>query len=580
MVFKRILAACLLLLSLHVLHAQVKDFVPAGNEKDAKGYFQYQNFRNALSEYLVLRSKDSTNVEFNHRIGLCYLYTNIDKTKAIPYLEWVVKQEKFDPNAWYDLGRAYQFAYRFEDARKSFKKFISTGIKDDNPISAKRQLEICDNADKLMSNPVNVTITNLGSPINTEYPEYNPFVPADESYIIFTSPRAGNLGGFVNYDGFFTADIYFAARANSEWKKGKGISNSINTYLVEEVVGLSPDGDMMFIYMDNEYGMSDIFVSEGKGRSFKRPESLGMNINQKTFESGACLTQNKKILIFASNREGTLGGMDLWMSQQLPTGEWGVPVNLGPGVNTIYDEDYPYFAPDGESFYFASTGYQNIGGYDIFKCKYNKTDNTFSPPTNIGYPINTPEDNTTISFTSSGRHAYLAAVMPGGYGQTDIYRVTFNNIEPKKCFISGIIMTEDSTSLFEKYGMQKSELEESRAKLDSIKGTLNSKSDTNEIEYISPGLQARVDFLEIQTAVLPQVVIRVTDSKTGQLQGLYRPNRNTGKYIIIVKPSTYNFAFECPGYNTVKKEYTFHDDESSVNNESEHIILTPLMNGN
>jgi hypothetical protein len=170
--------------------------------------------------------------------------------------------------------------------------------------------------------------------------------------------------------------------------------------------------------------------------------------------------------------------------------------------------------------------------------------------------------------------------MPGGYGQTDIYRVTFNNIEPKKCFISGIIMTEDSTSLFEKYGMQKSELEESRAKLDSIKGTLNSKSDTNEIEYISPGLQARVDFLEIQTAVLPQVVIRVTDSKTGQLQGLYRPNRNTGKYIIIVKPSTYNFAFECPGYNTVKKEYTFHDDESSVNNESEHIILTPLMNGN
>ncbi len=555
--------------------AQVREFIPEGTEKAAKGYFQYQNFKDALAEYLVLRSRDSLNVDYNHKIGLCYLYTNIDKTKAISYLEWVVKQEKFDPNAWYDLGRAYQYAFRFEDARNAFKDFIGTGAKDFNPISAKRQLEICDNAENLMANPLNVSIANLGPMINSPYPDFNPYVPKDESYLIFTSKRDGNLGGFIDYDGFLTADVYLAQRNNAEWKKAKGISNTINTYLVEEVVGLSPDGEMMMLYFDNEYGKADIFFSEGKGRSFKRPESLGLNVNQKSFEGGACLTQNKKVLIFSSNREGTLGGMDLWICQELPTGEWGVPVNAGPTINTEFDEDFPYFAPDGETFYFSSTGHNSMGGYDLFRCTYNKADNKFGKPENLGYPINTPEDNNTISVTSSGRHAYISAVLPGGYGQQDIYRVTFNSVEPKKCFISGIILGEDSTSLFEKYYSLKAELAKSIAMLDSISLTLDRKADSATIEMYAPGLQAQIALLRNQTATLPQVLIRVKDTKTNMLQGIYRPNKNSGKYIIIVQPGTYEFTFECPGYNTIVRQYTFHDDESSVSNENEHIILTP-----
>lgn len=555
--------------------AQVKEFIPEGTEKAAKGYFQFQNFKDALAEYLVLRSRDSLNVEYNHKIGLCYLYTNIDKTKSIPYLEWVVKQEKFDPNAWYDLGRAYLYAFRFNDARGAFKEFISTGVKDFNPITAKRQLEICDNAEKLMANPLNVTITNLGPMINSPYPDFNPYVPKDESYLIFTSKRDGNLGGFIDYDGFLTADVYLAQRNNAEWKKAKGISNTINTYLVEEIVGLSPDGEMMMIYFDNEYGMADIFFSEGKGRSFKRPESLGLNVNQKSFEGGACLTQNKKVLIFSSNREGTLGGMDLWICQELPTGEWGVPVNAGPTINTEYDEDFPYFTPDGETFIFSSTGHNSMGGYDLFKCKFNKTDNSFSKPENLGYPINTPEDNNTISFTASGRHAYISAVMQGGYGQQDIYRVTFNNVEPKKCFISGIIMTQDSISLYQKYNNMMTELQQLQHTVDSVKATLGKNNDSATIEMYAPGVQAQIALLKQQTARLPQVMIRVENVTSGNIQGVYRPNRNSGKYIIIVEPGTYEFTFECPGYNTFVKQYTFHDDESSVNNDNEHIILTP-----
>ncbi len=550
-----------------------KEFVPEGNEKSADGYFRYQNFKDALAEYLELLKTDSANVEFHHRAGLCYLYTNIDKTKAIPYLEYVVKQEKFDLNAWYDLGRAYQYAYRFNDARTAFKKFIATGSKDNNPISAKRQLEICDQAEKLMASPIDVTITNLGPNINSEFPDFNPFVPKDESYLMYTSKRSGNLGAFIDYDGYLTADVYFSQRINSEWKKSKGISNNINTYLVEEVAGLTPDGELLIVYFDNEYGIGDLFISEGKGKSFKRPESLGFNINlPKSYETSATLSQNKKVLIFASNREGTTGGMDLWISHELPTGDWGVPVNVGPTLNTPYDEDFPYMAPDGETFYFASTGHNSMGGYDIFKCKFDKTNNTFSKPENIGYPINTPDDNINISFTASGRHAYISAVLPGGLGQQDIYRVTFNAIKPKKCFISGIIMAQDSTPLYAKYNALKDQLTAAQIKLDSISATVK---DTAGIEALAPGLQAEVSRLKQQTAELPQVVITVKDTKSNKLQGLYRPNKNSGKYIVIVEPGTYEFSFECPGYTTLVKQYVFHDDESNISNENEHVILIP-----
>ncbi|PLW94856.1 MAG: hypothetical protein C0592_01565 [Marinilabiliales bacterium] len=559
------------------IQAQRNEFVPEGSLKAARGYFQFQNFKDALAEYLKLSEDDSTNLEYHHNIGLCYLYTNIDKTKAIPYLEWVVAQEKFDPNAWYDLGRAYQYAYRYDDARKAFKKFIATGEKDMNPISAKRQLIICDNAEKLIASPLDVTITNMGEMINSPYPDFNPFILQDESYLVYVSKRNNNLGGWIDYDGYNTADIYHSSKNGRSWKKSRGISNTINTYLVEEIVGMTPDGEIMFVYMDNEYAMADIFYSEKRGRSYKRPEPMGMYVNAKSFEGGATISQNKKILFFSSDREGGNGGMDLYMAFQLPTGEWGDPTNLGNHINTEYDEDFPYLAPDGKTFLFASTGHSSMGGYDIFKCTWDKKTKTFSEPVNLGYPINTPEDNTTISFSESMRHAYISALMPGGYGDLDIYRVTFNDVEPKKCFLSGTIMTIDSIPLFEKYNMLLAQKEELQAEFDTLISQMDMQEeiDTAAVETMRPGIFAELELLNEQTKELPQVVIKVINKNTKKTQGIYRPNKNTGKYIIIVPPGTYDVTFSCPGYQEVSKEYFFIDDESNSVLNNEHIILIP-----
>lgn len=572
-----ILLSIILFTSTHSF-SQRHEFVPDGSLKAARGYFQYQNFKDALAEYLKLSEEDSTNLEYHHNIGLCYLYTNIDKSKAIPYLEWVVAQEKFDPNAWYDLGRAYQYTNRYNDAREAFNKFISSREKDMNPISAKRQLEICDNAEALMSKPINISIENMGAEINSPYPEYNPFILQDESYLVYVSKRPSNLGGWIDYDGFNTSDIYHSQKNNTVWKKGRGISNTINTYLVEEIVGMSPDGEIMFVYMDNEFAMADVFYSEKRGRSYKRPEALGPYVNAKSFEGAACISQNKKILFFSSNREDSKGGMDLYMSYQLPNGEWGEPSNLGATINTEYDEDFPYLAPDGETFYFASTGHNSMGAYDIFKCTWDKKNKSFSKPKNLGYPINNAEDNTSISFSESGRHAYIAAALPGGYGELDIYRITFNEIEPKKCFLSGIVLTPDSISLFDKYNYLLLELENLEVEFDTIVAHLEQADDTASIEAISPGIFQKINNLKQQTQELPQIIIKMKNKETNKLQGIYRPNKNTGKYIIIVEPGSYNVSFECPGYESVSKEYFFIDDESTSIKDQEHIILIPTFN--
>lgn len=544
-----------------------------GNSRAAKGFFQYQNFKDAMTEYENLLKKDSGNVTYKHNLAICYLNTNIDRSKAIPLLEWVTKQAKCDPNAWYDLGRAYAYENRFEDAIKAYQAFINLGIKDMNPVPAKRQIEMCKTAIEMIKSPVDVTINMLSADINSPSPDINPYIAPDESYLIFSTKRQGNNGNFVDYDGYMTSDIYWAPQTDGVYKKAKGISNTINSYLVEESCGMSGDGEYLFVFMDNEMGSGDLAVSERKGKSYARPELLSGFINDKSFESAACIFPNKKTIIFSSNRSGGKGGMDLYISRQLPNGDWGTPENLGALINTQYDEDFPYLAPDGESFYFASTGHNSMGGYDIFKCKLDKKSMSFSKPTNLGYPVNNCDDNTVISFTQSGRHAYSSYYQKNGIGCTDIYRITFNNVKPKECVISGKILASDSSSLYVKFKENTNLLKQKKHEMDSVLNTFSNKKDTASLEYYVPGLKDEVLSLIKLTQKIPQVSIKVTNLNNGKLYGLYRPNKNSGQYIIIVEPGDYKLLVECPGYQSFEKIYKFNDDESSSNKENQHIIL-------
>jgi hypothetical protein len=542
------------------------------SKRAARGFLNYSNYRQALEEYLKLLKTDSLNIEYSHSVGLCYLETNIDKSKAIPYLEWVVKQPRSNPSAWYDLGRAYAVNYMFDEAIIAFNQYKKAVVKDENYISASRWIEMCQNATELMKFPVNVTFTNLGPDINSDAPDMNPFITADETFLVFTTKRSGNIGGWLDYDGFFTSDIMYSQSKRGVWQKPRRLPNTINTAVVEESVGMSPDGSHLFIYMENFTASGDVYLSLKTGRSFNRVEPLGRNINTKDLETSACIAPNKKILFFTAALPGSFGGTDIYYSLKLPNGEWGVPVNAGNVINTKYDEEFPYLAPDGKTFYFSSNGHNSMGGFDVFKTSWNRENMSFSQPVNLGYPLNTPENNFSYSVSKSGRYAYLSAYRPDSYGDLDIYRVTLNDVPPPLHFISGLIMNPDSSHIFYDYNKFLDEKTKLRYSLDTVK-MQPTVQDSARVDSLFPGIFEQLSLLDSLTMIKPMVTLYVRDFNTNESIGVYRPNVFTGRYVMILPPGKYKVSFTGSGFKTIVQDIELPDYETYREEQILNIVL-------
>jgi len=545
-------------LSINELHAQKRNYqTDPPSEKIARDLMIYGNYISAINEYLLLLKIDSLNFIYNHNIGICYINTDLDRSKAIKYLEYASSNPKADINVWYDLGRAYQYAYRFDDAIAAYNKFKGLSpAKNDNLISPDRQIEMCNNAKSMINNPVSVTFENLGPAINTLYPEYNPYVSRDESFIIFNSRRKGNVGNLEDFDGYNTSDLYITEFKYGEWKKAKRFSSLINTALVEEAVGMSSDGSRLYIFLDNEFGRFEVFESKLSGKAYQRPVSLGPNINfSNKLVTSATISKNKKVLFFACDRESKegFGGLDIYMSTILPSGEWGPAVNLGETINTKFDEDFPYIGPDGKTLYFASMGHNSMGDFDLFKTVWDQETNTFSKPVNLGYPINTPEDNKTISFTSSGRYAYMHARRNDTYGDLDLYRIVFKDVEPVYSIINGYILSAgDSLGIYEHYDAVKTLMisEEEPAPIPS--NAKNKKTTGKNVDET------------VSKPELPdlQISISTYNKKNNKLYGTYTPNKLSSKYTIILPPGEFIIKVKSNYYEEHTTEINIEDRDS------------------
>lgn len=468
------------------------DKVYKPTKQKALEHYWNGNFRAALDEFLLLLATDPENIDYNFYVGCCYLETNIDKSKAISYLEYVIKQPKFDKEALYQLGRAYHFAHRFDEAIIAYNKYkdILRG-KNDNIIAGDRMIEMCFNAKEFVKYPLDVTFENLGSRVNTPYPEYNPFIPEDESFIVFTSKRPDCLGIQIDYDGYKTSDIYRANERRGKFGEARNIGSSVNTEWYEEVVGVSADGEEMLVYIDNFDGYDDIYVSQRKGRYYEEYKTFGPNINSEAVETSAGLSTDASKLFFSREDKTTYGGTDIFMSKRLPNGSWGQPVNLGPVINTKYNETFPHLASDGKTLYFASEGHVSMGGFDIFTSVWDELTQTWSTPKNLGYPINTVDEDYNISMSTTGRYGYISQFRPEGFGERDIYRVTFNNVDVERTVVRGSI-----TNI-----------------ADSLKA--------------NPGNP------------LPEFIMTVTEMETNDLVGYYKPNSKSSNYVQILPPGEY-----------------------------------------
>jgi outer membrane protein OmpA-like peptidoglycan-associated protein len=383
----------------------------------------------AIPFYKKANDFNPDNAFLNYKLGNCNL-VSIHKYHALDYFLQAYKlKPTIAKDIHYKIGRAYQYQYKFDEALHEYSLFRKTLNNDADAIAIvelNRFIKQCETGKTLMDFPERVWIDNLGKQINTEYPDYAPLISADESVIMFTSRRSNSTGGLIT-GAMYNEDLYISEKdKQGNWTPAVGISEKINTKGHDATAGLSLDGLSLFVYMDNS-DRGNLYISNKLEDGWEKPKGVGKNINgKKTRETGACFTFDKKSFYFVSDREGTLGGTDIWRTDwDTEKEEWGKPVNCGDVINTNYDEIGVFIHPDGKTMYFSSKGHKGMGGFDIFYSIMND-DGTWNEPVNIGYPVSTPDDDVHFVISASGKHGYYSSFREvDGMGEKDIYMITF-----------------------------------------------------------------------------------------------------------------------------------------------------------
>ncbi len=498
----------------------------------AEGLLLIQNYDSAMAIYLKLMEVNPNNANWNFKLGICYLNSPTQYSKSIGSFEKAIKncssnsnddafkEEKAPLSSYLYLADSYHRNYRFDEAIATYtkyKEFISERDKEKRNL-IDHKIQVCKYGKDILANPVNMVIKNLGDSINSPYADYSPILSADESMILFTSRRPENVGGDLDEDGKYYEDIYISYKTEDgkNWQKAKNIGPPINTPEHEATVSASIDGQIIFIYKDDASNGSIYFTSM-QGNNWTPPEKLGGDINSEFWESHAALSADGDILYFVSDRPGGYGGRDIYRCKKLPNGAWSNAFNMGPVINTEYNEDSPFIQPGSNKLYFSSEGHKNIGGFDIFTSNFVDTGvfGGWTDPENMGYPINTTGDDIFFVPTIDNKRAYYSSFAQGGLGDKDIYLLTF----PEK---------ED-------------------AKLTVIRGLILD-------DFGNPA---------------SNTIITVTNANTGDIVGNYSPNPKTGKYIFILPyGKSYQITYEGDGFHTFTSNYKLEAGQGYLESET------------
>lgn len=530
------LIVCILFVFQSKFYSQITSEIDSKMIEKADEFIENDRFSEALPLYLKIIIKDSLNPELNFLVGVCYIHSNKQKSKAIHYLEHAItcilkctlKDDKAHQMAFLYLGDAYHSDYQFDKAIETYQHFnslISPNKEKTLVEEVARKIEMCNVAKQLVAHPVDVQITNLGPHINTQYAEYCPVLTADENTLIYTTRKPNSTGRVGDNSGITFEDIFIAHKKDTTWETGTNIGKTINTAGNEASVGISIDGQLILIYKDSIDGSGNLYHTHLQGNRWTKPEKLNDNVNTKGWEPSAFMSADEEKLYFVSDRPGGYGGRDIYVSNKLPTGEWAKATNLGPTINTPFEEDAPFIHPDGKTVYFSSNGHETMGGFDIFSSTLSPT-NQWGKPVNIGYPINSPEDDIYFVVSPNKQRAYYSSFKAGGYGEKDIYKITFKTfVEPALTVLKGCVT--------DAYGKP----------------------------------------------IIGDVFITVTDNETGIVSGTYHANTLTGCYILILPSGkNYNVTYEV-------ENYLFQSTHIEVTKESNYyeihdvIQLQPLVVG-
>ncbi len=398
-----------LLLALPLMGQSFKKLIKTGDK-----YYHDGFYTEAVNTYLQAEQEAPDDLELMHKIGQAYLKSKY-KDRALQYLQKVYDQvENPSPPLQFQLGLAYQYNHKFVEALDYFQAYRDVT---ENTFEADQHIMQCAIGIEFVNNPDEVKIINLTN-VNSDNQDYAPLITADGKSLIFTSRREGSTGGEMAYDNNYYEDIYISHFEGGQWSAPKQISENINTSYHECGAAIAPDGKRLFVYMDE--GDGDFYMSTFDGKEWSTLRPVG-GVNSPYRELSVSINEEGNKLYFSSNRPGGYGGFDLYVSTLDQYGEWGKPINLGPKINTAGDEDAPFIHPKGDVLYFSSTGHLGMGGFDIFKSKWHRE--KWTTPINLGYPINTAQDDNYFVIAKDNVYGYYATAREDGLGGNDIYAI-------------------------------------------------------------------------------------------------------------------------------------------------------------
>lgn len=463
MIYSRILLVLCLCFVAFVLHAGDGETVkksrksrflkdPADKERFEKAelLFEEGNYLLALPQYRMLEKKFPDEVILRYRIGACLTYKSDATAAALEYLLSLDQKKMKKTEVSFFLARAYHLNNRFDEAIEQLNFYLEKNPNGKRSTEAKRLIENCNNAKMFVESPVEAAITNIGTPVNSTNSEYVPVISSDESVLIFTYKGEKSVGGRMNMhyepdpEGEYSEDVFIAYKNNGKWSDPASIGEKINGIEHDAAIALSNDGQKLFIYKDSEGG-GDIFISYLKGSEWSKPEPLPGDVNTDAWEGSASLSADENTLYFASEMPGGFGGRDIYKATLQPDGSWGDITNLGEPINTPYDDDAPFIHPDGRLLHFSSRGHNSMGGYDVFRSVLHPLDSTWSQPLNLGYPVNTANDDIFYVVSADGKRGYYSSGKIGGYGQQDIYMVepAVQGVTMLLVAVKGVITIDD-----------------------------------------------------------------------------------------------------------------------------------------
>ncbi|MFT5167699.1 MAG: outer membrane protein OmpA-like peptidoglycan-associated protein, partial [Saprospiraceae bacterium] len=397
---------------------------------DADALFYNKKFKEALTKYYNVQYSKPDDMEIRLKIGACSYFVN-KSDQAKKYLLFILENDKKpDPNTYFYLGRTYHADLNFKEAIKNYKLYLKK-IKDDNENRAwvKDEIRRCASGMRLTAKDQIAIVENLGENVNSEGDDFAPVLsPNFDDKIYFSSSRLGNQGGMRNDDGFkdkkfgeFKSDMFSTQIVNGEWTATTPMNPLLNSSRNDLVLGFDEAGAILYYFKGPSLFSGEVLVDTFNPINGK-PLLPDHFVSPMKTESGDSDPQFYKdsVLVFSSKREGGYGGKDLYITKFM-NGAWESAKNLGPVINSKYDEITPFLSTDGRTLYFSSNNTTGMGGFDVYESSFEDDGERWAVVENLGLPINSAGNDTHFKLSADGYKGYFCSSRIESYGKRDIY---------------------------------------------------------------------------------------------------------------------------------------------------------------